>query len=318
MGALSQLLSLYPVRTALDVRCRFGDPWVLDHAGSTMGVAPYHLVVRGHGWLEMDGRKDVPLEAGDIVVFPKGSAHRLRSEQAAALPPAPVHETDDGVLRLVANEGEGPETGILCGQFEFGEAAANGLLAALPELVHIRTGGRQDLAMLHQLIEMLRLEAETARPGGRAVLSQLASALFALVMRAWVEQSSSMPSLFALLAEPRLQPALQAMLGAPERPWQLADLADACNMSRATFVRVFQKAADATPAEVLTRTRMARAAILLGEARLAVGQIAEQVGYQSEAAFNRVFKRHYGVGPGAWRRGRRLPDGDRAQDEGRG
>jgi AraC family transcriptional activator of mtrCDE len=319
VGALSQLLSLYPVRTALDVRCRFGDPWVLDHAGAALGVAPYHLIVRGRGRLEVGGRKDIPLEAGDIILFPKGSPHRLSSEQAGDAPLAPVHETDGGPLRLVFNEGGGPETGILCGQFEFGDAAANGLLAGLPELVHIRSGERQDLAMLHRLVEMLRLETDTVRPGGRAVISQLASALFALVMRAWVEQSAAMPSLFALLAEPRLQrrlQALQGMLAAPERPWQLAELAEACNMSRANFARVFQKAANATPAEVLTQTRMARAAVLLGEARLAVGQIAEQVGYQSEAAFNRVFKRHYGVGPGAYRRGQRLPDGGQAPGEG--
>jgi AraC family transcriptional activator of mtrCDE len=108
--------------------------------------------------------------------------------------------------------------------------------------------------------------------------------------------------LFALLAEPRLEAALRAILTTPERPWQLAELASTCNLSRATFSRVFQKVAGATPAQILTQTRMARAALLLRQARLAVGHIAEQVGYQSEAAFNRIFKRHFGLGPGAYRR----------------
>ena len=302
MGALSQLLSLYPARTALDVRCRFADAWMLDNPGARPGVAPYHLVVRGQGRLELGPHRDILLEPGDIIMFPRGSPHRLHSGPEAGPPAAPLHEAEAAGLRLVYNEGKGPETGILCGQFEFGDAAVHGLLAALPELVHIRTCAHAELAMLQNLIEMLRIESEQLRPGSRAVLAQLASALFALVMRAWLEQAATTPGLFALLGEPRLQPALQAMLERPAHPWQLADLAAACHMSRATFARVFQKIAGATPAEVLTRTRMARAAILLGQPRLAMGQIGEQVGYQSEAAFNRVFKRHYGVGPGAYRR----------------
>lgn len=303
MGSLSQLLSLYPVRTALDIRCRFGAPWVLDHEGSGAGVAPYHLIVRGGGRLEVGGRRDIELEPGDIILFPTGSPHRLYSEQGREAPVVPAREADGGPLRLLYNEGDAPETGILCGQFEFSHRQANLLLAALPEVVHIRTRERGDLAMLRNLLEMLRAETENERPGARAVVSQLASALFALLMRAWVEQAATMPGLFALLAEPRLQSALQAMLAAPEHPWQLAELAATCNMSRATFARVFQKAADATPAEILTRTRMARAAVLLSEGRLPMGEVAERVGYQSEAAFNRVFKRHYGIAPGAYRRG---------------
>lgn len=302
MGSLSQLLSLYPVRTALDIRCRFGAAWVLDHGGSGAGVAPYHLVVRGGGRLEVGGQKDIRLEPGDIVLFPTGSPHRLYSEGGLEAP-VPAREQDGGPLRLLYNEGDAPETGILCGQFEFSHGKANALLAALPDVVHIRTRERGDLVMLRSLLEMLRVETESERPGARAVISQLASALFALLMRAWMEQTASTPGLFALLAEPRLRSALQGMLAAPEHPWQLAELAAACNMSRATFARVFQKAANATPAEILTRTRMARAAVLLGEGRLQMGEVAERVGYQSEAAFNRVFKRYYGIAPGSYRRG---------------
>jgi len=297
------LLSLYPVRTALDIRCRFGAPWVLEQGAGGGGVAPYHIVVRGRGRLAVGGRKDILLEAGDIVLFPTGSAHRLYSEQSQDEAVIPAREVETGPLRLVYNEGNAPETGFLCGQFEFSHGTANALLAALPEVVHIRTRARGDLAMLHHLLDMLRIESESDRPGASAVISQLASALFALLMRAWLEQAASMPGLFALLAEPRLQSAVEGMLAAPEHPWELAELAAACNMSRATFARVFHKTANATPAELLTQTRMARAAVLLGEGRLPMGDIAERVGYQSEAAFNRVFKRHYGVTPGAYRRG---------------
>lgn len=302
MGNLSRLLSLYPVNTALDVQCRFGAPWVLDHAEASAGVVPYHVIVRGQGRLEVGDRKDIPLQAGDVILFPNGSPHRLYSDAMQELQSVQVHEVDSTPLRLLYNEGTAPETGILCGQFEFGSGSPNALLAALPELIHVGSKDVGQFAVLRGLIEMLRLESEEVRPGGRVVISQLASALFALVMRAWLDQAAVVPSLFAMLTEPRLAAALQAILTAPERPWQLAELASACNMSRATFTRVCRKVTDATPAEILTQTRMAKAALLLAEGRLPVGDIAEKVGYQSEAAFNRLFKRYHGLAPGAYRR----------------
>ena len=306
MDALSRLLSLHPVQTALDIRCHFGAPWVLDHPAEPAGVAPYHLVVSGGGWLDMDGQPRIAVQAGDIVLFPHGAPHRLHTGEPRPLPPVRRAAGSGDVVRVFENGGAGAVTDILCGRLEFGTAGRPGahhaLLAALPELIHVRTAGRADFAGLQGLIVMLRAETETVRPGAGAVVSQLASALFALLLRAWLEQAAAMPGLFALLAEPRLQAALQAMLAEPEQPWTLEELAGLCHMSRATFARVFQKAAGGTPAAVLTQTRMARAAGLLAQGRLPVGQIAEQVGYQSEAAFNRVFKRSYGVGPGAYRR----------------
>ena len=302
MGALSRLLSLYPVATALDIRCHFGAPWVLDHPAEPAGVAPYHLVVSGGGWLDVGAQRGIAVQAGDILLFPHGTPHKLHTGDAAALPP--VQRTGEGeqLLRVFENGGQGAATDILCGRLEFSAGPRNPLLAALPDLVHVRTAGRDDFAGLQGLMAMLRVETTAVRPGARAVVSQLASALFALMMRAWLEQAAAMPGLFALLAEQRLQAALQAMLAEPEKPWTMEELAGLCHMSRATFARVFQKAAGATPAAVLTQTRMARAAGLLAQGRLPVGQIAEQVGYQSEAAFNRVFKRCYGIGPGGYRR----------------
>lgn len=169
-------------------------------------------------FVEVGDRKDILLEEGDVVLFPKGTSHRLYSRQEQEAPMPPVQSADTRALPLLYNGGSGPETGILCGQFEFSHGAANALLEALPELVHVRTRDRADLAMLHELVEMLRLEAEGVRPGGRIVISQLASALFALLMRAWLEQSASMPGLLALLTQPRLQSAVLAILASPERP----------------------------------------------------------------------------------------------------
>ncbi|SDG94119.1 MULTISPECIES: AraC family transcriptional regulator [unclassified Duganella] len=293
MDPLSHLLSLYPVRTALDVRCHFGAPWVLNHAGTPRGVAPYHLIVRGEA--QADG---LMLQTGDIIVFPHGGAHQLHIGDTAHATPS---HSAPGLLRLETNEGDGPQTDILCGEFHFDADGSAGLLAALPEVLVVRTSGRPDAQSLRYLLRMLQEEAETPRGGSEAVIRQLASALFTLLIRTWLEQTLAVPGLFGVLAERRLQAAMNGMLTAPEKPWTLEDLADTSHMSRATFARLFKQAANATPAEVLTQLRMARAARLLDDGRQA-GDVAEAVGYQSEAAFNRAFKRLYGVGPGAYKR----------------
>ncbi len=293
MDPLSHLLSLYPVRTALDVRCRFGAPWVLDHEGTPHGVAPYHLIVRGEA--HTDGQT---LQTGDIIVFPHGHAHRLHIGDPAQA--SPLHSAP-GLLRAINNEGEGPQTDILCGEFRFDADGGSGLLAALPDVLVVHTAGRPDAQSLRHLLRMLQEEAETPRGGSEAIIRQLASALFALLIRTWLEQAMTVPGLFGVLAERRLQAAINGMLTAPEKPWTLEELADTSHMSRATFARLFKQAANATPADVLTQLRMARAARLLDDGR-AAGAVGEAVGYQSEAAFNRAFKRQYGVGPGAYRR----------------
>src|ERR1700693_1684049 len=222
MDPLSRILSLYPLRTALDIRCHFGAPWVLDQAAVAPGIAPYHLIVGGGAWLDPAGQKGAPLQLqeGDILVFPKGSAHRLHTGDADNC--SPLRDLPgDHAVQLKGNNGMGAVTNILCGQFIFDRGASSALLAALPESILVRTAGRPDFAGLNALLTMLRFETDGMRPGASAVVSQLSSALFALLIRAWLEQAASMPGIFALLAERRLQPALQTILYAPEKDWTL-------------------------------------------------------------------------------------------------
>lgn len=135
-----------------------------------------------------------------------------------------------------------------------------------------------------------------------AVVPREVTRLRANVVRAWLEQENQPPGLFAVLAERRLQAALQAMLARPGQDWNLSSLAATCHMSRANFARVFRQVAGTTPAALLQQLRMAQAAQWLRQDGRPVADIGEQAGYQSEADFNRVFKRHFGMGPGQYRR----------------
>ena len=302
MDSLSRLLALYPMRTALDVRCHFGAPFVLQQEAAGAGIAPYHLIVHGHAWLTVAGQPELALQAGDIVLFPHGGAHTLHL-QDPTLAAAPVHEVASASpLRTVVNDGEGAVTDILCGQFTWEPQVSQALLATLPPCLLVRTQGAAHLAGLQSLLKLLQQEAEQAQPGAATVLAQLSSALFAMLMRAWLAQKDQPPGLFAALAERRLQAALQAMLARPAENWNLGRLAEVCHMSRANFARVFRQVAGTTPAALLQQLRMAQAAQWLRQDGRPVADIGEQAGYQSEAAFNRVFTRHFGMGPGQYRR----------------
>jgi AraC family transcriptional activator of mtrCDE len=311
MDSLSRLLSLYTVRTSLDMRCELGAPWVLDEPPSAPGEAAFHLIAGGRARVEAPGIDPLELKAGDIVVFPGGSAHRLLAgapEEAIAATELPAA----GPLRLKSNLGAGggtPSAAILCGRFLFDDGARSVLLGALPPVI-VMQGRQEEADGLPALVRILQHETADTRPGAGAVVAQLSGALFALLMRAWLEQSATTPGMFAVLADRRLGKAMQRMLEAPEQPWRVEDLAHDCHMSRATFARLFARLCGMAPLDALTRLRMARAALALARDGQAVGEVAAAVGYQSEAAFQRVFKRHYGVGPGAYRRGG-LPDSGR-------
>lgn len=216
--SLSRLLALYPVRTALDIRCHFGAPWRMDEQATAHGVARYHMILSGTALLDSDDRQAAPgqpLQAGDIVVFPRGSAHTLHAAgrgRAARPQDAAPYENDMLVRKQTAGvDDAAAQTDILCGQFHFDAATATALLHSLPPVMLVRTAGRADFAGLQALMEMLRVETEVPRPGAHAVTTQLSSALFALLTRAWLEQEEAqqVPGLFALLASPRLQGALQ-------------------------------------------------------------------------------------------------------------
>ncbi|WP_313171651.1 AraC family transcriptional regulator [Massilia oculi] len=301
IDALSRLLSLFTLRTSLDIRCALAAPWVLEQPAASAGVAPYHLIVEGEAAVDTPSGERVKLSAGDIVVFPQGGAHRLHAgppEQARPLVDVPGPEP----LRWVSNGGEGAPTGILCGQFVFDDGARRVLQPALPAMIVVHASSRPDFAGLLALVTMLRSEADSARPGAAAVVAQLSGALFTLLLRAWLDDSPTTPGLLAVLADRRLGSALRLMLAQLDRAWLVEELAAACFMSRATFARLFRQLAGTTPLDALVQLRMPQAAQWLARDTRPIPAIGEAVGYQSEAAFNRVFKRSYGVGPGAWRR----------------
>lgn len=313
MDLLSRVLSLIPVSGRLDVRCHFGAPWAIAQGNAAVREIPYHVLVSGEAVLEYGSGPSEPLRAGDIILFPAGGAHRIHD--GSGRPPAPPVERQNVSLMVAENDATGATADILCGRFLIGAVPDRLLREHLPGRLVVRSAeiagaatnskgaapGTLADTRLARLIELMREEAVDEGPGSEALIGHLSAALFALTLRFASGGAEPPHGLLALAARPRLQPAVAVMFDAPEKPWTLDQLATLCNMSRATFVRQFQDVIGRSATDMLTDIRMTLAGRKLIESNLAIAEIGETVGYQSNAAFQRIFKRLIGVTPARYR-----------------
>ena len=265
------------------------------------------MVLAGCGRVGIAARA-LDLVPGDIVLFPHGAAHSVRSlgqglGAGCSEPPAlstPPERHFNGAVTEVFHPDAGDTLDLLCGNFVLGTPGGL-LLRTLPEVVCIHTAGRADCAWLHSLTSMMRTEASAALPGTSAVIGQLSTALFTVLLRALMADGGITQGLLALLADARLSKAVDAVLAVPADTWTVATLADRCHMARATFAKRFSQVSGLTPLEVVTSLRMELAGRMLVQSNSTAGRVGERCGYASEAAFGRAFKLHFGTTPRAYR-----------------
>jgi len=306
---LSQLLQMITITGQLEVRCVYGAPWRLAWAQSAAREIPYHVVLKGRAIIE-DPETETARElvGGDIVLLPHGSAHVLHDGSGHA--PGPTYKRQGFAgWTLRENDGEGEHLDMLCGRFFIGPPHDRLIRNYLPTNLVVRAmdgHGEEGIGSasnhLASLVGLMRMESAGGKPGGYAILNALTSALFTLVLRAASESEQAPAGLLALAGHPRLAPAISAMFADPARPWNVPDLADLCSMSRATFMRHFQDKLGRSAVELLTDIRMSLAANELKKRTMTTEAVAESVGYQSVAAFRRVFTDRMGMTPGQCRR----------------
>ncbi len=298
MDPLSHWLALMPVSGRVETRCHFGAPWRIAPGPAGQLEIPFHVLLTGSAVLEMSGHPPQTLQPGDVVLLPHGDAHSLHDGSGRRTSPAV--ERPSAVLSVAENGGRGAEADILCGRFLLSAHAAPLARQFLPASLVVRSAPAAAQA-LAQLIGLMRQEAQEEGPGSGAIIGHLCGALFSLALRRASQETNDAPTLLALTHRPALQPALMAMFSEPHKPWTLPALAALCHMSRATLIRQFETATGHSPAELLLQIRMARAMQRLLQSGRSVAAIAEEVGYQSEAAFQRAFKRHLGLTPARFR-----------------
>jgi AraC family transcriptional regulator, activator of mtrCDE len=305
---LSHLLQMINITGQLEVRCDYGAPWRVAWAKSAAHEIPYHVVLKGRAIFEDPERETArELVSGDIVLVPHGAAHVLHDGSGHA-PRLTYNRQGSAGWILSENDGQGEHLDLLCGRFFIGQPHDRLIRNYLPTNLVVRamdSHGEEGIVSasnhLASLVGLMRMESDGDKPGGRAILNALSSALFTLVLRAASESEQASAGLLALAGHPRLAPAISAMFADPARPWTLPDLADLCSMSRATFMRHFQDALGRSAVELLSDIRMSLAANELKKPAMTTETVAESVGYQSVSAFRRVFTDRMGMTPGQWR-----------------
>jgi AraC family transcriptional activator of mtrCDE len=305
--ALSGLASLLRVRPELQLVCWFGAQWVSDHAAESDRWAPFHFITQGACVVELSGLgRTIPLSVGDVIVLPHGTAHVLRgpTTPAGARGSFGVRSRPIGSISLKSNTDCEPETQLICGRLRFELAHDNLVLAALPDAIVVSTADdRSGASRLLMLMSAIQEELDGARDGAEAIATDLASALFVMVVRIHLYREGHGSGLLALLAHRRLGRAVAAMVDDPARNWTLDELAARANASRASLVRMFRGTAQQSPVAFLAELRLELARRKLSATALPVAAIADEVGYKSESAFSRAFHRRFGVRPGETRAG---------------
>ncbi|MEH0167052.1 AraC family transcriptional regulator [Roseateles microcysteis] len=314
MDALSQTLRVVRLVGAIFLHGRFTAPWCYQapHADSAAPhleptaerVVIFHMITEGECWVEIGDAAPQRLVAGDVVVFPQGDAHRMGS--APGLPPAAGARLDEVLARrprLLDYGGGGATTKLVCGYLACDARLARMLLAGLPPLLKVSVRGSDAGLWLESSVRYALVEARSPRPGGQGLLAKLAEVLFIEVLRIYMlEQSSQHTGWLAGVNDRIVGAALRALHAEPARCWTLEELARTAGTSRSVLAERFAQLVGQAPMQYLAQWRMLLASNLLARSNAPLAQIAEEVGYQTDTAFSRAFRREYGMPPAAWRR----------------
>lgn len=268
-------------------------------------VISFHVITEGHCWAGVPGAPPVRLEAGDIVVFAQGDAHTLSSTPGPPGPPHPdvYRAARTAQLPMPVTVGHtGDETAhLVCGFLGCDVRPFNPLLAALPRMLHVSDRVGATRGWLHQFIPVALAESRERRAGGESVLARLSELMFIEVLRRHVESLSPQHTgWLAGLRDEFVGRALAAIHRQPGRCWSLEELAREAGLSRSGFAERFAQMVGQPPMQYLAQWRMQVAAGLLARGGKVSG-VALEVGYDSEAAFSRAFKKLAGCSPGSWR-----------------
>lgn len=289
--ALSSLLIGLQLHGEVYVSGSFCGAWAVDTSGKRH--IPFHLVSAGRAWLHIEGQPSQVLNAGDLVLFPRDLAHTIsHSEQ----PPA------EELVNAGFDPSEPVTTEMVCGYFDFTNKAAWPLLESLDDVIVLDLSQQSLEPALRAFIEYIVAELKQRKPGFLAVVNQLVYLLFVQVIRQQIDSGKLTEGLLVALFDPKISKALAAIHNQPQQNWSLVTLAQESGMGRSSFAALFQKLVGMPAMRYLTLWRMREATELLKYTNRSMLDIAEQCGYESEAAFRKAYKQTMGDTPGAVRK----------------
>jgi AraC family transcriptional activator of mtrCDE len=288
---LTPLLTELGYSAEVYLHSRFCGVWGVDTSGS--GRLPFHLISSGRGWLHGPDGECITLNPGDLVLFPHDSQHVVSDSPSTC----DATELVPGDIDALSNEQ--PVTSMICGFFELEGGAA--LLENLPASIVMELSDTSRYPDTRLLMQMMIGELENPKPGNQVVVDQLAKALFVHILRQQMDKGLC-SGLLAALFDARVGKALSLIHSKPAQHWTLDTLARASHQSRTALANRFKELVGKTPMRYLAEWRM-RIATRLLRAGETTANVAEQVGYASDAALSKAFKQITGTTPGEVRRG---------------
>jgi len=318
MDALSDVLKSVRFEGALYVNAEFTAPWcmrgrygmasVRQRLAGAEHVVYFHLITEGSCQVKLaDGDEVLGLSAGDLVLFPQDDRHLMGSDlHVAPLDAENFNGGNDPAPELVRLQhgGGGAITRFVCGYLAVNRTMCRPLLDALPRVLRIPIGDSTASGLLRELLRLGVVESSlTARPGAQSTLAKLAELMFVEALRRY---AACLPpggkGWLAAVHDAQVGHALALLHNEPARAWTVDELARKVALSRSALAERFATLVGEPPMQYLTHWRLALAARTLRSGREALSRVAERSGYESEAAFNRAFKRQFGLPPAAWRR----------------
>ena len=266
----------------------------------------FHIVTTGECRLEFEDGEAAVLRPGEFALMPRGEGHMIKHAQGART----INYFDLPIERVspryevLTYGGGGDDTTLICGAVRIDHPAARDLVELLPSLIHIKTWDSPNAEWMHSTLRLMAAEASSRQPGGETIVTRLADILVIQAIRTWlVEQPESRRGWLGALNDDRIGPALLLIHREPSKDWTVASLAKSASMSRSAFSARFTDLVGESAMQYVTRWRMQVAGAWLRDTNLTAAECGAKLGYNSEAAFSRAFKRVMGVPPGAWQNG---------------
>ncbi len=320
MDAFSEILSAMKLTGATYFRAEFSSPWSFcsppsrELASILAPGAPhlviYHLVIEGRALARLREGEWLVLDAGDIVVFPHGDSHEIFSDERARndVTSAILNKISAHDLRPLQAGGGGENVRVVCGYMVCDPFVCKPLLEGLPRIMKVNIRADRSGQWLENSILHLADETTSARAGSDAMLAKLSEALFVETLRIYIAGlPEAQTGWLAGARDAIVGKSLAILHSKVSHPWTIAELAKEVGMSRSALVERFSRFLSLPPMTYLTRWRLQLAARALTTTPRGTADIAADVGYESEAAFNRAFKREFGLPPARYRREAKHP-----------
>lgn len=302
--------AFHSLRMSGSYYCRsdFTEPWGLE-LPPMEGCLWFHVLTSGRCWLEVDGAEPLLLQPRDLALVPHGDGHVLRSEPGVRAPSVmDLHLEQVGArYEILRHGGGGAPATMICCAVRFQHPAAIDLVRLLPQIICVDALAAPDSERLQSTVMLMVAEAGALRLGGETVVTRLADILVVQVIRSWIEHDpAAQTGWLGALRDSQIGRAISLIHQDPSREWSVASLANELAMSRSAFAARFTELVGEPAMHYIRRWRMNTALGLLREGP-SVAEVAARLGYQSEAAFNRAFKRVTGVTPGSIRQDDKPP-----------